>query len=463
MPEGYTNDATPAWPRIATSGANHDIIHIAADIQFQGTTTVHTQIYFRSENGTDWTCNYSPLAEYDAHEGIYSADNYAIAANGDVVAILYSGSVMGGTEMFKSTDNGLTWERTMIWENPYYNLDWTNDPASVYTDTLFAANNAAIAIDNNGMAHVAMNCFEFAHQELGDTYNYWYGLAVDGVYYWNETHEAPIQSPDGNPHHALRLWWPIPDQSGYVAHREDDSIAFCGWIKPDPETYWTEFESDKFYKEADYINHWMGLSATPAIAVDPAGNVAVAYSCPDMGRDDGQCYYRSTFISYKDADSDVWMVAADNVCDDPMYQYTETVFVNGVQNPVNENEFIFSYSGDDVIGLYWGTNATQPAASDNYISVVKVASEYVAVEETEAKDVVNNIYPNPATDYICISAAMSADATITFSNLAGQTVKSFNKNLSTGNNTINIDLASGVYFCTVSANGFSKTTKVVVK
>lgn len=58
---------------------------------------------------------------------------------------------------------------------------------------------------------------------------------------------------------------------------------------------------------------------------------------------------------------------------------------------------------------------------------------------------------------------MSADATITFSNLAGQTVKSFNKNLSTGNNTINIDLASGVYFCTVSANGFSKTTKVVVK
>lgn len=463
VPQGYTNDATPSWPRIATSGANHDIIHIAANIQFSGTTTVQTQIYFRSENGTDWTCNYSPLAEYDAHEGIYSADDYAIAANGDVVAILYSGSVMGGTEMFKSTDNGLTWERTMIWENPYYNLDWTNDPASVYTDTLFAANNAAIAIDNNGMAHVAMNCFEFAHQELGDTYNYWYGLAVDGVYYWNETHEAPIQSPDGNPHHALRLWWPIPDQSGYVAHREDDSIAFCGWIKPDPETYWTEFESDKFYKEADYINHWMGLSATPAIAVDPAGNVAVAYSCPDMGRDDGQCYYRSTLISYKDADSDVWMVAADNVCDDPMYQYTETVFVNGVQNPVNENEFIFSYSGDDVIGLYWGTNATQPAASDNYISVVKVASEYVAVEETEAKDVVNNIYPNPATDYICISAAMSADATITFSNLAGQTVKSFNKNLSTGNNTINIDLASGVYFCTVSANGFSKTTKVVVK
>ena len=463
VPEGYTNDATPAWPRIATSGANHDIIHIAANIQFSGTTTVQTQIYFRSENGTDWTCNYSPLAEYDAHEGIYSADDYAIAANGDVVAILYSGSVMGGTEMFKSTDNGLTWERTMIWENPYYNLDWTNDPASVYTDTLFAANNAAIAIDNNGMAHVAMNCFEFAHQELGDTYNYWYGLAVDGVYYWNETHEAPIQSPDGNPHHALRLWWPIPDQSGYVAHREDDSIAFCGWIKPDPETYWNEFESDKFYKEADYINHWMGLSATPAIAVDPAGNVAVAYSCPDLGRDDGQCYYRSTLISYKDADSDVWMVAADNVCDDPMYQYTETVFVNGVQNPVNENEFIFSYSGDDVIGLYWGTNATQPAASDNYISVVKVTSEYVAVEETEAKDVVNNIYPNPATDYICISAAMSADATITFSNLAGQTVKSFNKNLSTGNNTINIDLASGVYFCTVSANGFSKTTKVVVK
>ena len=58
---------------------------------------------------------------------------------------------------------------------------------------------------------------------------------------------------------------------------------------------------------------------------------------------------------------------------------------------------------------------------------------------------------------------MDADATITFVNLAGQTVKSFNKALTTGENTISIDLESGIYFCTVNANGFNKTVKVIVK
>ena len=58
---------------------------------------------------------------------------------------------------------------------------------------------------------------------------------------------------------------------------------------------------------------------------------------------------------------------------------------------------------------------------------------------------------------------MDTEATITFINLAGQTVKSFNKNLTTGENSVNIDLESGVYFCSINANGFNKTVKVVVK
>ena len=102
----------------------------------------------------------------------------------------------------------------------------------------------------------------------------------------------------------------------------------------------------------------------------------------------------------------------------------------------------------------------QTVMTDNTIYAVRVAK---IDDVTEVKDVVYNIYPNPASDYICISADAVADATITFVNLAGQTVKTINTNLTIGNNSISIDLASGVYFCTVNANGFSKTTKVVVK
>lgn len=462
IPEGYTYAAEPSWPRIATSGENNNIVHIVADIQFSGTTTVQTQVLFRSEDLVNWTCNYSPLADYDAAVGIYSADDYAIAANGNTVAILYTGSVMGGAEMYKSTDNGLTWERTMIWENPYYGLEWETDPNSVFTDTLYAANNGSITIDNNGVAHVALNCFEFIHSELGNTYSYFYGIAVDGVVYWNDTQEAPIQSPDGNPHHALRLWWPTGD--GYISHIENDSVRFCGWLKPDPETYWNGYESDKFYLEADYINHWMGSSATPAIAVDPAGNLVVLYTAPTLGDGDGNHYYRQVYASYKAAGEEAWNVAADCLQDDFMLALADGIWPCAVPNPVCENEFWFSYSMDDVIGLYWGTDATQTIATENIIMVAKISSEYFdGIEETEPRDVVYNIYPNPATDYVVIESSMNANATISFVNLAGQTVKNINKSLTTGANSINIDLESGVYFCTVNANGFSKTTKVVVK
>jgi len=462
VPAGYANAAEPSWPRIATSGDNHNIVHIVADIQFSSTTTTQTQIVFRSEDLVNWTCEFSPLAEYDAHEGIYSADDYAIAANGNTVAILYTGSVTGGAEMFKSTDNGQTWTRTMIWENPYYGLDWENDPASIFTDTLYAANNGTICIDNDGNAHVAMNCFEFLHDDNTTSYTYWYGVAVDGIAYWNETMPAPIQSVDGNPHHALRLWWPTED--GYISHLTDDSIRFCGWLKPDPQTYWNDYSSDMFYRESDYINHWMGCSATPALAVDPAGNLVCAYTAPTLGDGDGTYYYRQVYTSYKVAGEEGWHVAADCLQDDFMLSMSEGLWPNAVQNPINEDEFWFSYQMDDVIGLYWGTDATQTQASDNYIQVVKVSSEFFdGIGENEAKDVVYNIYPNPATDYVVIESSMNANATVTFINLAGQTVKTFNKSLTIGKNSINIDLESGVYFCTVNANGFNKTTKVVVK
>ena len=54
-------------------------------------------------------------------------------------------------------------------------------------------------------------------------------------------------------------------------------------------------------------------------------------------------------------------------------------------------------------------------------------------------------------------------STISIVNLVGQTVMKFNKSLQLGANTINIDLKSGVYFCTINANGFSRTVKFVVK
>ena len=121
---------------------------------------------------------------------------------------------------------------------------------------------------------------------------------------------------------------------------------------------------------------------------------------------------------------------------------------------------------DPDLGFAFGTAPSQAAYSESILYVGKISSEYIpiSVEEQIERDVVYNVYPNPATDMINVASSMNADAMITFTNLAGQTVKVVNTNLATGNNSISInDLNSGVYFCTVEANGFSHTTKVVVK
>ena len=290
-------------------------------------------------------------------------------------------------------------------------------------------------------------------------YSYWSGRSVDGILYWNDTQVAPIQSEDGNPHHAARLWWPS-EESGYV-HLVNDSVKWIGFI-PMYEGY--SWENDKYYMSGtEYISKFYGASGHPALSCDPNGNLACAFSSPNVTRDNGANYLRSIYVSYRNVEEGYWHQVEDDITEDVMLMYSECLFTCAAQNTVNPGEFWFSYQADEQIGFYWGSNASQTAASENTIHVTKIIGEHTNVEETEATEAIYGIYPNPATDFIVVNSAMNANATITFVNLAGQTVKSFAQNLTMGENTISIDLESGVYFCTVNANGFNKTTKVVVK
>ena len=469
-PDGYPYSADDAsWPRVATSGDNHNIIHVIADIQHSVSSDEvhHYQVYYRSTDAINWTCTYSPLSQDDEHIDHYTADAYNITANGHNVAMIYGDDLQSHVVMYKSTNDGQTWERTVIWENPYYGCDWATDECSIFTDTMYGPSNVAIVIDNNGVVHVAMNTYEYIHDEIGNTYTTYRGRAVDGIYYWNDTREAPIQSPDGNPHHALRLWWPDPENPGYV-HMDADSTKWIGFVPMhyDETGSLIEYDNDKFYIENDYFYKFRsGQSGMMAFSCDPNGNLACAYSAPNTAREDGNYYYRSIYVSYYNVAEGYWHQVEDDLMDNIMLMYSEGIFTISVDNTANVGEFWFGFQADEEIGLYWGSNATQTAGTQNYIHACKVIPnpEFVNVPETEAQDVVYNIYPNPATDYIMVSSAMAANATITFVNLAGQVVKSYNQNLTLGENSVSIDLESGVYFCTINANGFNKTVKVVVK
>ena len=475
-PEGYPYTDDLAWPRIATSGENHNIIHLIADIQHSVSSeeVVHHQVYYRSEDGGQtWITAYSPLAQDGEETGHYTADSYNISACGHTVAMIYGDDLQGHVVMYKSNDDGQTWERTVIWENPYYGYDWATDPQSVFTDTVFGPANLAIAVDRKGVAHVALTAYEYIHDEIGDTYTTWSGRGVDGVYYWNDTQEAPIQSIDGNPHHALRLWWPDEENPGYVKMNAD-STKWIGYVPlyQDEDGNLIAYDNDKFYRENDYFYKFRsGQSADPAFSIDPMGNIACAWSAPCSKQDDENdpYYYRHIYVSYLNVDEGYWHQVWDELSDpeiDFAYYGSENIYTVGVDNTANPGEFWFAYQSDDEIGLYWGSNATQTSGSQNDIHAVKVIAdpELVSVPESNvAQDVVYGIYPNPATDYVIVKSAQDAEATITLYNLVGQTVKQFNQSLKLGENVISIDLQSGIYFCNINANGFSKTVKFVVK
>ena len=491
-PEGYPYDEYPTWPRVVTCGENNSVIVAVAALQHSITsdsTDVRTCMW-RSEDAENWTISYGPLADLGLgyEVGYFSADDYAMASNGNNVALIYSGCLTNSVWMFKSTDCGLNWTPTRVWEDPYEGIS-LSDPTLVYSDTLYRPMNAAITIDNNGVVHVALNTFEMSHWE--DTqagyYSYWSGRAVDGILYWNDTQDAPIADTPHeeyigtmfeehfatpNPHHAARLWWPIPDDPGYV-RMHADTTKWIGYIPmfQDATGSTISWDNDYYYTD-NYSQKAWGASAWMALSCDPNGNLACAFSTPCTASVSAaaNAYYRRIFVSYYNVDEGYWHQVEDCLNDEdlePGFDGSESVFTIGVNNTYTPAEFWFGCQTDDKVGFRWGNEPSQAANSENIIYAFKVTPEEGMTnvpESTEAKDVVYNIYPNPVVgNTMTVQSSQAADATITIVNLVGQTVKQFNQHLTMGNNTINVDLKNGIYFCTISANGFDRTVKFVVK
>ena len=397
---GVTTDLILSWPRIITTGANNETLHIFA----AATTDYGTaQLYLRSSDLQDWYNNWAPCSMDNLHVGIYNADDYAVAANGNNIAVVYNSWEKAHTMLYKSYDNGNTWESKIIWENPIHLLDWETDEGTIF-DQFNAPTHVSVALDKYGDAHVALSVGLFAHKNLGTNYSLYQGLQTDGVAYWYEGYGMPLQSPDGNPWNTLKLWWDDEENKGYITINPQN---FCAWMPPHATNGFGEFDYNNQYtgskngKAGDYLSSF-GLSAYPSIAVDPAGNIAVAYSAPDLNRDlwyDSQTgyeyYYRSLFVNYKPAGLD-WTemtVLGQSLYEDfILNSIGECTYVTAVSNPVNENEFWFSCLSDDTPGFYYGNNTSQDHVTTGTINVFKFCPNGID-EEYEGGD--TPVVPEP--------------------------------------------------------------------
>ena len=506
---GFPNEEL-TWPRVVTSGPNHDIIHVICATQDD--ESISWDFYAKSTDGESWEVTTVPTWT-DEH---FSADSYALAANGNNVAMLYCGSFSDDAFIVKSTDNGGTWTRTTIWDNPYSEMDWDNDPACIFDDTheMYCPENGAICIDDNGMVHCAFSVAMITHTygddgELG-TFVYSGLTASDGIFYWNESMGTlqPTEwvcPEDGwvmpaDPHDVFRFWYPTaepnPDGDNYVRRNFDKNII--GFVDPSAAQDW----DNNMFHHSDYYAHWLGCSATPAICVDDRGIIAIAYSVADPARIESMAvtdkYPRSVVISYIEPPYQMGDALYDY--DNPDYNYTtnpgnyfynieylqdiddvdwgfthsadEAIWVNSITNTVN-GEFWFSFHSDELVGLNQGSVSSQTAPTDGTIWAVKIVPDSELCLGTEEKEVINpmtstRVFPNPVTSVLNIevNASQSSEMTIAVYNITGQKVMEKDVNISAGINTPSINtsnLTSGIYFVTVKANGFENTMKFIVK
>ena len=482
------------WPRAVSSGPDHSILHLVGSDQDDDNTAICYTYYSRStDNGENWTTTFIPELE-EWERPLYSADDYAIAANGDNVAILLL-SIYGHGYVIKSTDNGETWTKIKFWDNPYAG-DWVNDESTLfggdYDDTeQYGPELGTITIDNDGIVHCAFSALKYAHDELGSSYTYYYGRTCDGIFYWNET-MGTLQGPEwvcpddgtvipSDPHNVCRMWWPT-DATGEYIVRNFESSNLIGFITPD------EHFSEMDYNQMCVSGYFQSCSSSPAICVDDHGTVAIAYSVMDASRElsTNGYYFRSIVVSFIEAGYVMgdatgeyteipgncyyeWVKLQD--ADEFLHSYDEAVYPVCIPN-TTDHEFWFAYQADDTPGLYASSDGTQTQPTDNYIWVQKVVPDYegLGISENPAVNpmTATRVYPNPATDVLNIevNASQASEMSISVFNIMGQNVMNKTVSLNTGINTrpVNInELNGGIYFVTVKANGFENTMKFIVK
>ena len=255
-PPGLEND--PTWPRIATTGDNHEVIHMFYNsyVAWQGQATA--LLYSRSMDGGE-TWDPRDVILDGIGEDYYTeigADDYVLASKGNTVMLLIGGA-WNDLVIMKSEDNGDSWDKIMVWEHPYQRFDWN----TTITDTFFCCDNSAsIAIDASGKAHVVFGISRVGHFAVGTTYNYW--PYCDGIGYWNEDMDE-----FSNDIHALS-----PPEWGYPNTEMEEDYNLIGWSQDvDGDGVVTLAADIMAYRE-------LGLSTMPTISIDEYGYIFVLYA-----------------------------------------------------------------------------------------------------------------------------------------------------------------------------------------
>ncbi len=457
------------WNRMAIGGPGDSTVHVISNYADSVSLKINSEIkingvkrpmvYSRSlDGGMTWTDNGITLPGYDSTRTLYgAAEDYAIDASGDNVAIVLGGLGEDVT-LWKSTDNGANFTRVFVDSFPYAPNYEAVAPMGDTTSTNDGS--VGVLIDNNGMVHVAYGYTEIfmdTDQQTGKPASF-FRPGMAGLAYWNETADS------------VRLLNVFDyDNDGNL----DATIDLDGNGNWDIGGLTTNSRPTTQYPgAARYGNN--ALLNKPVFSTDAAGNIYIVFSLPQDGDStlDGQSFRDIWVVASQDGGT-TWGPVQNLTCT----MSTEEAFASSARLADGYLHLLYQEDFEPGTALTNkdpdGPNAikyTKVNTADILAGTAGCTGNGIKIMAHNDLFSVSGNYPNPfsGTTSFAVNLKKNADVSISVSDMLGQKVLQVKPsgNLAAGTYYFNIDcsgLSAGVYFYTVKAGDYSITKKMIAE
>lgn len=448
--ENPSPDHVLAWSRMTTAG---NTVHVLATTLPEGNGgTIYegmdgAMLYSRSNDGGETWDIQNELLEgtgADFYNSI-SADEYIWAEPRNGTIAFLCADAWHDMFMMKSTDNGDSWEKTVIWEHPYPLFEWEE----TITDTFYCVDNSAgIVLDVDGKAHVTFGINRVLHDAPGT--EYFLFPYVDGIGYWNEDMENFSDNI-----HAL-------DPYGHPDSELIDNENLIGWYQDVNGNGQMDLLDDLIYYRE------LGLSTMPTISVDDQGRIYVFYSSTTEGYENGVNNYKHLWARTSPDGGLTWGDFTD-ITINPIHTFDECIY------PV-----VAQRTTDDYVHLIYQADENPGVALDDDHDYVEnriyhsriLKSEIVGLNEGSLLQsdglFVSQNQPNPVTNKTKIRIYVDEGTDVNFEiyDLTGKLIRTKSLGRINGNYSFTInakDLDPGSYLYRISTKNRVITKNMIIQ
>jgi hypothetical protein len=416
-----------------TNGEDNLNIHLLACSwpEYQGMQG--TLLYSRSsDGGLTWDIQHKFFDELNnEYFSSLGPESYTWAeSRGDTIAFSVGFETENGYIM-KSFDNGDSWERITVYQNPFSPYTGGATPAFGAAD-----HTHSLALDSEGNSHLVFGRMIYRYDFEGDA---WWYPATEGIVYWNES-MGPLDTTI---------------LSSYTVEHLIEGGNLIGWTIP--------FLGDSSIVGIAHYNY-NGMTTYPQINIDDEDNIYVIWSSIARGFSNGLYNYRHICGTGSSDGGATWSEIIDFNLDE-YYLYKECVFPS--MSPTFNMDmvhFLFQCDTDPGMFVFPLEPNFQPNPTENEFILMQVPKDnlLVGVDETNLDKIVkvNMLYPNPAREKITISLAGQLIDHICIYNLAGKKMLQIRPD----SYTVNIStLPPGLYIVEVSIGDTCQRQKLLVQ